>query len=152
MGSSQTPSAGSTREQHNWRGYRTLSNEVKILRKLPSDHLPLLIKENGSSEPRRKIAKKKIYRFEQMWIRSEECQKIIQENWENGTEISNLDGLRRKCDQVGRALSSWNWTKFGHIQHNIRRIREDLAKAQASNLFEEDPEEEDEKNRELEEL
>ncbi|KAL6991299.1 hypothetical protein U1Q18_009416 [Sarracenia purpurea var. burkii] len=66
---------------------------------------------NGNSEPRRKTTKRKIYRFEQIWIRSEECQKIIQENWENGTTTSNLDGLRRKCGQVGKALSSWNWTK-----------------------------------------
>ncbi|KAL6983056.1 hypothetical protein U1Q18_016448 [Sarracenia purpurea var. burkii] len=88
-------------------------------------------------------------------IRSEESHKIIKENREKGSAQfahSDLEELRRKCEQVGRALSTWNWGKVGNIQHRIRGLREELVRAQVSNLINADPEWKDKKNSELDEL
>ncbi|KAL6962670.1 hypothetical protein U1Q18_037629, partial [Sarracenia purpurea var. burkii] len=90
-----------------------------------------------------------------MWIRSEETRKIIQENWEKraaDSAYSELDELRRKCEKVGRALSTWNWVKEGNVQHRIKRIREELAHAQVHDLRSADPEWDRKKNSELDEL
>ncbi|KAL6961006.1 hypothetical protein U1Q18_038769 [Sarracenia purpurea var. burkii] len=75
---------------------------------------------------------RKIYRFEYMRTRSEDCRNIIREQWEKGAAAVELHGIREKCKSVGRALSHWNWASFGHVQRRIKVLRENLASIQAA--------------------
>ncbi|KAL6976944.1 hypothetical protein U1Q18_025731, partial [Sarracenia purpurea var. burkii] len=70
-----------------------------------------------------------------MWTRSEDCRKIIQVCWEKEGAGEGLEGFRQKCARVGRALSSWNWTTFGHIQRKINTLKERLSFLQSHSTF-----------------
>ncbi|KAL6986364.1 hypothetical protein U1Q18_019732 [Sarracenia purpurea var. burkii] len=66
-----------------------------------------------------------------MWTRSDDCGKIIKEQWDKEEATAGLVGLRKKCEKVGIALSRWNWATFGHIQRRITALREKLSVSQA---------------------
>ncbi|KAL6967295.1 hypothetical protein U1Q18_033098, partial [Sarracenia purpurea var. burkii] len=66
-----------------------------------------------------------------MWTRSDDCRKIIQEQWEKGVAAVGLEGIRENCQNVGKALSYWNWATFGHVQRKIKVLREKLTCIQA---------------------
>ncbi|KAL6974602.1 hypothetical protein U1Q18_028785, partial [Sarracenia purpurea var. burkii] len=78
-----------------------------------------------------------------MWTKNEECRRIIQDIWGSGTTNSNLEEVRRKSQAVGKALVSLNWSKFGHVQHRIKSLKEELALILASNNQNGSPEREE---------
>ncbi|KAL6970872.1 hypothetical protein U1Q18_030550 [Sarracenia purpurea var. burkii] len=114
-----------------------------------TDHLPLVVCSEEEGRYRRRGARQRVYRFEHMWIQSEECKDIIKEGWGEASD-SGLRGIRLKLERVGNKLSSWGWAKFGHIKGRIRKLREDLARIQASGWTGCSQEEEDHMAKELE--
>ncbi|KAL6965574.1 hypothetical protein U1Q18_036628, partial [Sarracenia purpurea var. burkii] len=74
------------------------------------------------------------------------------EIWGNGTTNSDSEEVRRKSEVVGKALVRWNWTKFGHVQHRIKSMKEELALILASNNLNGSPDREESLSKELEEL
>ncbi|KAL6988927.1 hypothetical protein U1Q18_052591 [Sarracenia purpurea var. burkii] len=125
---------------------------VKVSSKLSSDHLPLIICKAENSVHAGVSNRRKVYRFEHMWTRSDDCGKIIQEQWEKTAPAMGLDGIRKKCEVVGCALKRWSWSSFGHLQRRIRELREKLADIQAFTTTSDKQEVEDSLTYELEEL
>lgn len=60
-----------------------------------SDHLPILI-EIKEARPKKKKKKKK-FRFEEFWLRDEECRKIIDSSWNIS---SDYDPFSKICYKI----------------------------------------------------
>lgn len=69
-----------------------------------SDHLPLYLHLNKQVY----VPKQKRFRFENVWLREQECRNIVRNGWEIGTEL-DIIGKIRLC---GLRLQEWGgWHK-----------------------------------------
>ena len=95
-------------------------SSVCHLEKRKSDHLPLLvsIKERvGHVEKKRR---KKLYRFEEMWLRDGKCMEIIQSSWTRGEEISH------NIARTAAKLSTWSKHTFGNFAKDMRELQSQM--------------------------
>ncbi|KAI7981836.1 Uncharacterized protein LOK49_Contig11G00008 [Camellia lanceoleosa] len=85
-----------------------------------SDHVPILIDVAGhKSTPCNQGWRSPIYRFEAMWLREEECEDIVRNNWSLEGD-STVRDLRRNLESVRSGLLSWSQTKFGDVRRRVR--------------------------------
>ncbi|KAL2926785.1 hypothetical protein RDABS01_028375, partial [Bienertia sinuspersici] len=100
---------------------------VSHLEKRQSDHLPILLNCKGRPDAGNERRHRKLYRFEEMWVRDESCQDVIPEAWRgSNSTISKLKGTASK-------LTRWNKEKFGSFAKEMRACR-----TQMKNLMEQD--------------
>lgn len=92
------------------------------------DHLSLLLNVEGEEE-RRDQRSQKPFRFEFMWVKYADCQKIIEESWDNrGAEtVENTLNCIRNC---GEKLRRCNKATFGHVQFKLKQAQSKLKAAQ----------------------
>ncbi|KAL6993999.1 hypothetical protein U1Q18_012108 [Sarracenia purpurea var. burkii] len=70
-----------------------------------------------------------------MWTRSEDCRKIIRENWERGDTASAMGGVRKKCEQGTEDTVVWHYAKDGryyvksgyHLEQTSKRKDEECS-------------------------
>ena len=90
---------------------------VSHLEKRKSDHLPLLVCIKNRIGVVEKKRRKRLYRFEEMWLRDEKCMEVIQETWRKGEDA---------CSNVGwtaAKLSSWSKQNFGDFAQVMRDLK-----------------------------
>lgn len=75
-----------------WRGMFPLA-EVKVLEVSTSDHLPLFLDLNRKIY----VPKMKRFKFENIWIREDQCLKVIQESWGQAEGQSILQKMEYCC-------------------------------------------------------
>ena len=88
------------------------------------DHCMLLLKCTQTSWKRK--CKLKLFRFESMWLRDNQCDDLVIDAWEPGECIRGLyphDTFLNKCRD---ALTHWNKTTFGHVGRKISTLRKKL--------------------------
>lgn len=66
-----------------WR-YKYGYSSVSQLEKRRSDHLPLVVHIRHKMTPRNVKNKWKLFRFEEMWTREEECGEVVEAMWRKG--------------------------------------------------------------------
>ena len=88
------------------------STKVHHLRCDSSDHIPIHIVYSRLDPPRRK----KLFRFEEMWLSNLGCKEIVQDVW-NGSGTESEEGILRRVEKCGRDLSWWN----KNVIRNVRR-------------------------------
>lgn len=101
--------------------WRLLFPHVNIthLVALKSDHYPLLLQ---TSPPPQYLSRP--FRFESMWVATQEAAEVIQEAWQRRpTIISKL-----KVTKI--ALKNWNKHSFGRLQTKISSIKESIKHIQ----------------------
>lgn len=121
------------------------SSEVNHLPRFRSDHNPIAI----SISKRKKQKKKKVrlYRFEESWLRSEDCEQIVKHSWPgSGGDITTKLGC------VAANLTEWADIFIGSIPKRIKGLLADLKKLQATTQTENVRKMTLDKEKELEEL
>ncbi|KAL0325213.1 UNVERIFIED_CONTAM: hypothetical protein Sradi_5090600 [Sesamum radiatum] len=91
-----------------------------------SKHNPLLINLEANKGPRHR-QHQKIFRFEAMWTRSEECEDIVKDSWcgeVEGDARSRI--LQRTRRVVLEELIRWDRERFGHVRRRVRKLEEKL--------------------------
>ncbi|CAM8905802.1 unnamed protein product [Rhodiola kirilowii] len=94
--------------------------EVSHLITSTSDHLPLLV----NFRKRIYCARKKLFRFEPMWLRQNEFRGFLEQCW-GKRDQSNKD-LILKLKGCGRDLAKWNSAVFGKAQKRIIEIKKQI--------------------------
>ena len=91
---------------------------------LMSNHSMLILKtpQTGQREARRQ----KVFRFEAMWLRDEQCKDVVNEAWERGRSIGTQHQFTECLDECRRSLSTWNKTTFGHLGQKIAALQKKL--------------------------
>lgn len=70
--------------------------------------------------------KKSRFRFEAIWIRSAECERVIFVQW-TGHEDKPANLMTwNKINKCRIGLIQWNKQSFGHVQHRMRAIDQEL--------------------------
>ncbi|KAK6163122.1 hypothetical protein DH2020_002963 [Rehmannia glutinosa] len=99
---------------------------VDNIESFSSDHAYLLIHLNHLPPPDfNPIKKSKPFRFEAMWVRSKDCEKIIRANWN-----TDFDIISNKLDQCKIGLLNWSKTTFGCLDKQIAEIKSAISKLQ----------------------
>ncbi|KAF5468190.1 hypothetical protein F2P56_012365 [Juglans regia] len=96
-----------------------------------SDHLPIWLNTEGVSQYDRR---KKMFRFESMWVGHEECEAIIKDVWQNEEGRGNMVATMRRVKECNSKLDNWNRTRFGLVHKNLAKAKDKLQ-----TLQEEDP-------------
>lgn len=87
---------------------------VSHLDKRRSDHLPLCLSLRPKVVVEKAKKRRKLFRFEEMWLRDESCEEMVVKAWEAGSDvISNLARTSHK-------LQSWSRDRFGNFQKELK--------------------------------
>ena len=89
-----------------------------------SDHCVLLLRLDQA--PRQTKGRAKIFRFESMWLKHDQCEGVVKETWEAGLWMQGTNPIEGCLESCRRALSRWNSQVFGHVGQNIERIQREL--------------------------
>lgn len=90
-----------------------------------SDHVPINVTYMPNSGERRK--RKKVSRFEDMWLTSPECEKVVRDAWTNATGLWNANDVLEKIKVCGKTLQGWDAREFGNITNKISKARKKMA-------------------------
>lgn len=87
---------------------------VSHLEKRKSDHLPIVLCIKGTPRVMKEKKRRKLYRFEEMWVREDSCKEIIQSAW-------HLEGnINSKISCTASRLTKWSKEKFGNFARVMR--------------------------------
>ncbi|XP_012847426.1 PREDICTED: uncharacterized protein LOC105967373 [Erythranthe guttata] len=124
---------------------------VRHLDALYSDHIPLLI-EWRSAIIAQQGGRNRGFKFEAMWLKSEECEQIIRENWHaNVSQQTSLDQWSN-LEHCKLGLLRWSRVSFGCVRDRIRKLKEKIVKLKKRVLTAETKSEIHDLSRELDEL
>ncbi|KAL3825323.1 hypothetical protein ACJIZ3_021352 [Penstemon smallii] len=96
---------------------------VVHLEALNSDHIPILIelkKKNVIGGSRRNRG----FKFEAMWMKSEECAKIIEQHWL--PDLLREDDLMGTLESCKVGLMTWNKQSFGGVTKLVKKLKEEV--------------------------
>lgn len=93
-----------------------------------SDHIPIILYE--STEALR--MKKKLFRFEAMWMEAKDCESVITKSWQEGNTELFIYNVAGRIDLCSQRLEIWNKQKFGFVHKHIQKAREQLKLIQES--------------------
>lgn len=80
-----------------------------------SNHLPILFELKNTAVRH----KKRIFRFENMWLKHDGCKQVIDSSW--GTDpCTSITDVVSKIKSCGEALAKWNREDFGQVQTAIK--------------------------------
>ena len=109
-----------------WR-YKYEHSFVAHLEKRRSDHLPLVLHIRKKRPPSKEEKKRRLFRFEEMWTREEECGEVIDNMWRQGGDVCG------NLNRMARELREWSCKRFGEFAKEMR-----ACKLQMGKLMEED--------------
>ena len=86
-------------------------SKVSHLRCMSSDHVPIFINLSGLEAPPRK----KVFRFEEMWLSDSHCGETVEAAWRNGEEGDIL----KKVEKCSKDLEWWEKNCFGNVRREL---------------------------------
>ena len=89
-----------------------------------SDHNILILKTLPTKSRNKK--RQRLFKFEAMWIKDEECEAVVKEAWEKGRILGDQNQFGRCMDECRSSLQSWNRTNFGHVDRKIASLSKKL--------------------------
>jgi hypothetical protein len=93
-----------------------------------SDHNPILLNFSSNFPGRHSQSNYYSKKFEQMWIKDEECYRLIKECWQGQDP-----NLQQKLQATLENLHKWGHNKFGILPKRIKAAQKDLLQLQATN-------------------
>ena len=103
-------------------------SKVYHLRCDSSDHIPLLIVFSGLDISMRK----KIFRFEEMWLSNRECEDMVFSAWNGGHALGFEGDVLAKIDKCGKDLSWLNKNMFGNVRRELECLKKLLVQAKSA--------------------
>ncbi|XP_074354363.1 uncharacterized protein LOC141693242 [Apium graveolens] len=88
---------------------------IKVLEVSTSDHMPLFLEPNRLVY----VPKVKKFRFENAWIREEQCLKVVQESWNQTEGKSIVDKVEYCCLK----LEEWGGGRMQEVRKQIQECR-----------------------------
>ncbi|KAK6163327.1 hypothetical protein DH2020_000191 [Rehmannia glutinosa] len=73
--------------------------------------------------------RRKIFRFEALWVKSKDCEQIIRDNWN-----SNFDNLPEKLTYQGFRLLRWGDKSHGNLSSRIAHLKKSLFRLQTRTI------------------
>ncbi|XP_024155814.1 uncharacterized protein LOC112163789 [Rosa chinensis] len=101
------------------------ASRVVHLNPSTSDYLPILLEIREIRQRQRK--RKKRFRFEEFWLKEEECKKVVESGWEKAVGSYPFLKICNKIDLTRKALEKWSSNQFGSLKRNIEDTRAKLA-------------------------
>lgn len=95
---------------------------VSHLTKRNLDHLPILLTLKGCPKVKKPKRRRKLFRFEEMWMREEESTEVIEEAWKEGASV------KEKLKRTTSSLMKWSKGKFGNHAREIRECKNKMSK------------------------
>lgn len=91
---------------------------VKVLEVSTSDHIPLFLELNKLKyAPRTRR-----FRFENIWIKGEQCIKLVQDSWEQNAGRSIIEKVEYCCLK----LEEWGGGKIKEMKIKIQNYRKEM--------------------------
>ena len=88
-----------------------------------SDHSPLVLHFVQRIRERRR---KRLFRFELMWLKDPKCEEVVFEAWEEGLSVSIGFPLTLCLERCKLRLEAWNKGEFGHVGRKIEELQKHL--------------------------
>jgi hypothetical protein len=97
--------------------------------------MALLIKV-WDEPPQRSSISSRGFRFEEMWLKHDGFEEMIQTSWDNrDVGDRSIAGLWRQLQEVSADMKVWSYEVFGSVKAEIKRLRSQLAEARAAALL-----------------
>ena len=74
--------------------------------------------------------KKKIFRFEEMWLADKGCGETVEGVWQASYEGSENLKVIRKIEKCGKELTFWSRNNFGNVRRELVKKRRELNRAE----------------------
>ena len=74
--------------------------------------------------------KKKVFRFEDMWLADKGCGETVEGVWQASFEGFVSSKVIRKIERCGKELTLWSRNKFGNIRRELVKKRKELNRAE----------------------
>ncbi|KAL8542948.1 hypothetical protein ACS0TY_003720 [Phlomoides rotata] len=92
---------------------------------LNSDHSHILIFcDQDSTHAGRRGQKKRLFRFEKMWLENDQCTSMVELGWDQNNPLLSLADRTKRC---GERLYKWDKEVFGNIPRRIKITRNHLV-------------------------
>jgi hypothetical protein len=99
-----------------------------------SDHMALLIRTEATA-PKKGPGQQRGFRFEEMWMKHECYDQMIQDAWDNNPSTdSGVNGFWKKLHDMSRDMKRWSFDTFGSVQAEIKSLRGKLEEAKVQQL------------------
>ncbi|KAK6145175.1 hypothetical protein DH2020_021995 [Rehmannia glutinosa] len=103
---------------------KAISSLVEHIDIYSSDHAFLFIQLNQNRHHTFQLGnRRRPFHFEAMWVKSKECEKVIQDHW-------NLDltDIGNKIQNYQLGLLDWSKSEFGNLEKRIKDIKSEISK------------------------
>nr|POF25393.1 hypothetical protein CFP56_15388 [Quercus suber] len=78
------------------------------------------------NDRKQRTRRKKLFRFESMWLRDEGCKEIVFEAWDRAMIMGGSHLFSQCFEKCKKSLTAWNRNTFGHVGRTIARLQEKL--------------------------
>ncbi|XP_030495024.2 uncharacterized protein LOC115710813 [Cannabis sativa] len=112
---------------------RFCMSKVTLLPWWNSDHRPLLLSSSKNKKLSTKAPKwRSRFHYEQAWAGEEDCGKIVESVWLDGSNWGSPQGLRGRINQCGEILHEWNKDKKADLGARTKKLKEELKNLSSS--------------------
>ncbi|KAL2939383.1 LINE-1 retrotransposable element ORF2 protein [Bienertia sinuspersici] len=95
---------------------------VTHLSRRRSDHLPIMLCLKGYPRAKNERKKKKLFKFEEMWLKENMCEEIIKEAWQSRGSFCS------KLEETSTQLIRWSKETFGSFAREMRDCKKIMEK------------------------
>lgn len=108
-----------------------LGTKVNHIICISSDHLPLFFNLFGLELP----VRRKVLRFEEMWLSDSRCGEPIEATWNNVEEPSSNNKILKQVAQCEKELTWWNHNIFGNVRRELVEKKKQLVVAKRAAMM-----------------
>lgn len=97
---------------------------VQHLSAVKSDHSPILLM-NSMEAHNQRIANAQPFRYECMWERHDDFNRVLEEAW-GSSQANTARDITEKLQAIAASLSGWGTSTFGAVRQDLRALRKGL--------------------------
>ena len=109
--------------------------EYKVLNGDPchSDHRPVTVFVEKSSNAATRANNAHSFRFEAKWLQEEECEKIVNDAW-TSVSLGGGRSISQLLKAVAHDLQDWDSNVLGDLPKRIKELKKDLEKVRRQEI------------------